>query len=305
MQIFTTVNKLCDQYSNIAVALGTFDGIHIGHQAVIGKAVSLARSTGGTSVVFTFSNHPLSIIAPERCPSKIVTNEYKAELLEQLGVDILLNIPFTPELLKYSPEQFIDLLQTNLQPRHIIVGPNYSFGYKSLGNPDLLAKAGAQKNFAVEVQPAVYLDDLLVSSTLIRQYIAAGKVAESARLLGRPFKLQGKVISGNQRGRLLGFPTANLNLPEKFAIPDNGVYAVRTHYRSSIYPSIANIGTNPTFQDANRHIEVHLLEFTGDLYSQMIGVEFLHKIRPEQTFSNVKELIKQINLDIEAARQYY
>lgn len=304
MQIFTTVTKLCDKYSNIAVALGTFDGIHIGHQAVIGKAVALAGQSGGTSVVFTFSNHPLSIIAPERCPDRIIGNGDKARLLKRLGVDILLNIPFTPELLKYSPEQFINLLQTNLQPKHIVVGPNYSFGYKSLGNPDLLTRAGREKNFAVEVQPAIYLDGLLVSSTLIRQLIAGGKVEESARLLGRPFKLRGEVINGNQRGRLLGFPTANLNLPEKYAIPDNGVYAVRTHYCSSMYHSVANIGINPTFQGIERHIEVHLLDFDGDLYGQMIEVEFLHKIRSEQSFSSVDQLVEQIKLDIEVARQY-
>lgn len=305
MQTVTTINNSGDKYLNATVVLGTFDGVHLGHQAIIGKAVQLAKEHGGTSIVFTFSNHPLSIIAPERCPERLITNEYKAELLHQLGVDVLFNIPFTPQLLKLSPEQFIELLQTLFQPRHIVVGPNYSFGYKGTGNPDLLIQAGRHKNFSVEVHPAVYLDGSLISSTLIRQLIAAGKVAESGRLLGRSFKLQGTVVTGNQRGRLLGFPTANLDLPEKFAVPGNGVYAVRTYYRNTAYDSIANIGTNPTFQEISRHIEVHLLGFSGDLYGQRIEVEFLNKIRDEQAFSGIDELIRQIQADIKIAEQYY
>lgn len=305
MQIFTTVDKLCDKYPNITVALGTFDGVHLGHQKIIGKAVTLAKAINGTSVVFTFSNHPLSIVAPERCPSQIITNEYKAELLRSLGVDILINIPFTSTLLKYSPSEFIHLLQTNLKPKHVVVGPNYSFGYKCVGNPELLAKAGQKENFEVEVHPAVYLDGDLISSTLIRKFIAEGNVAESARLLGRSFRLKGEVVTGDQRGRMLGFPTANLNIPDNFAVPNNGVYAVRTYFNHSIYNSIANIGINPTFKGINRHIEVHLLDFDDNLYGKTIEVEFLEKIRPEKTFSNVHELVKQIKSDIEVAFKYY
>ncbi|MEG6585496.1 bifunctional riboflavin kinase/FAD synthetase [Dendrosporobacter sp. 1207_IL3150] len=305
MQIYSTVAKLCDKHSNIAIALGTFDGIHIGHQKIIGRAVELAKNCGGTSVVFTFSNHPLSIVDPTRCPIQLVTNEYKAELMLDLGVDILMNIPFTAELLKMSPTDFIELLRSNLNPTNIVVGPNYSFGFRSAGTPNLLAQAGNAHHFNVEVHPAVYLDGNIVSSTLIRQHISEGNVSEAARLLGRNFKLKGEVVTGDKRGRTLGFPTANINIPDGFAVPDNGVYAVSTSFDTMTYNSIANIGTNPTFKGNNRHIEVHLLDFDGNLYGKSITVEFLAKIRDEKTFSGANDLIKQISQDIATARNYY
>ncbi len=305
MQVFSTVDKLCDQYPNITVALGTFDGVHIGHQKIIGRAVALAKAIQGTSVVFTFSNHPLSIVDPQRCPAQLISNEYKAELMQELGVDVLLNIPFTFELLKYSAAEFIHLLKMNLTPKHIVIGPNYSFGYKCAGNPALLAEAGLKENFEVEVHPAVLMDGDIVSSTLIRKFIAEGNVSAGARLLGRNFRIKGQVITGDQRGRILGFPTANLALPDKFAVPNNGVYAVKTYYDHHVYPSIANIGINPTFNGTNRHIEVHLLNFSGDLYHQFIEIEFLEKLRSEKTFPGVHELIEQIKTDIQAAQSYY
>ncbi len=305
MEVLNQLTTLKDQYPRITVALGTFDGVHIGHQKVISRSVESAKQLNGTSVVFTFSNHPLSIIAPERCPLQIITQDDKVELIEKLGVDILLNIPFTAEFLKLSASQFIRLLLDQLNPKHILIGPNYFFGYKRCGTPELLQKSGLQYGFTTEINPTVYVDDVMVSSTLIRQMIAAGQVHQAANLLGRPVTLKGMVIHGAKRGRLLGYPTINLGIASGLAVPQNGVYAVELIIQDNQYNGIANVGTNPTFHDIGRRIEVHILDFSGDLYGEAVTVRFLNHIRNEQTFSNSEELKLQIAKDIVAAQKYY
>ncbi|MBP2657995.1 MAG: riboflavin biosynthesis protein RibF [Firmicutes bacterium] len=305
MEVLNQLTTLKDQYPRITVALGTFDGVHIGHQKVISRSVESAKQLDGTSVVFTFSNHPLSIIAPERCPLQIITQDDKVELIEKLGVDILINIPFTAEFLKLSASQFIRLLLDQLNPKHILIGPNYFFGYKRCGTPELLQKSGLQYGFTVEINPTVYVDDVMVSSTLIRQMITAGQVHQAATLLGRPVTLKGRVIHGAKRGRLLGYPTINLGIASGLAIPQNGVYAVELIIQDNQFNGIANVGTNPTFHDIGRRIEVHILDFSGDLYGEAVTVRFLNHIRKEQTFSNSEELKSQIAKDIVAAQKYY
>ncbi|MCC5464437.1 bifunctional riboflavin kinase/FAD synthetase [Pelosinus baikalensis] len=305
MEVLNQMTTLKDQYPRITVALGTFDGVHIGHQKVISRSVESAKQLDGTSVVFTFSNHPLSIIAPERCPLQIITQDDKVELIEKLGVNILLNIPFTAEFLKLSASQFIRLLLDQLNPKHILIGPNYFFGYKRCGTPELLQKSGLQYGFTTEINPTVYVDDVMVSSTLIRQMITAGQVDQAATLLGRPVTLKGRVIHGAKRGRLLGYPTINLGIASGLAVPQNGVYAVELIIQDDQYNGIANVGTNPTFHDIGRRIEVHILDFSGDLYGEAVTVRFLNHIRNEQTFSNSEELKSQIAKDIVAAQKYY
>jgi riboflavin kinase/FMN adenylyltransferase len=305
MEVLNQLTTLKDQYPRITVALGTFDGVHIGHQKVISRSVESAKQLDGTSVVFTFSNHPLSIIAPERCPLQIITQDDKVELIEKLGVDILINIPFTAEFLKLSASQFIRLLLDQLNPKHILIGPNYFFGYKRCGTPELLQKSGLQYGFTVEINPTVYVDDVMVSSTLIRQMITAGQVHQAATLLGRPVTLKGRVIHGAKRGRLLGYPTINLGIASGLAVPQNGVYAVELIIQDNQFNGVANVGTNPTFHDIGRRIEVHILDFSGDLYGKAVTVRFLNHIRKEQTFFNSEELKSQIAKDIVAAQKYY
>lgn len=305
MKIFTQMTDMKQQFAKTAVALGTFDGVHTGHQMIIGQAVDLAKSSGTTSVVFTFSNHPLSIIDPSRCPPQIVTPEYKAELIAELGADILLTIPFTKEFLQLSPERFINLMLEYLDPSFLIIGPNYHFGYKGAGTPETLTSAGKSHSFQVIVHPAVYVDDIIVSSTTIRQYIQEGKVDQAARLLGRHPRFHGPVTTGEGRGKGMGYPTANLAINEGLVIPGNGVYAVYVHLGDKRYKGVANIGVNPTFQGKSRRIEVFVLDFAGDLYNQFITVDFLQKLRDERTFTNVDELTAQIQLDINVAHKYY
>ncbi|MEN6411144.1 MAG: bifunctional riboflavin kinase/FAD synthetase [Veillonellales bacterium] len=304
MEVLTQMTNISRQYQRIAVALGTFDGVHIGHQRIINRAIEYAKEKNGTSVVFTFSNHPLSVVAPERCPLQIITSEYKEKILGRMGVDVLLSIPFTPQFLKLSPEAFLQLLQDNLQPDYIVVGPNYSFGYKSAGTPELLKTAGKAGHFQVEIHPPVYAKKNLVSSTLIRQLAADGDVFQAAGLLGRPLRIQGNVVSGNQRGGgLLGYPTANLAIAPGMVVPADGVYAVAVFYDQHSFNGVANIGSNPTFAGTERRIEVHLLNFAGNLYGSTISLDFFARLRGEKTFSSAAALKQQIHNDVAAARQ--
>jgi riboflavin kinase/FMN adenylyltransferase len=305
MKIFTQITNLARQFPNIAVALGTFDGVHIGHQEVIGKAVDFAGKSAGTSVVFTFSNHPLSAIAPEYCPLQLMSPDSKAQALEKIGVDVLLTIPFTEDFLHLSPDEFITLLLKELAPKLVVVGPNYSFGNKSAGTPEVLRQAGMRHGFRVEVEPVVTLDGIVVSSTHIRQLITEGKVKEAAKFLGRPIRLSGLVVPGEQRGRSIGFPTANIELEQGLAVPADGVYAVRAFTADAAYHGVANIGTNPTFSGKERRMEVHLLNFAGNLYKETLEVEFLDYLRGENAFDSVNALKVQIALDIKAAQQCF
>ena len=305
MEIVKKITALKAKYPAITIALGTFDGIHVGHRKIISRAVDIAKQINGTSVVFTFSNHPLSMVAPERCPLQLVTQDDKAELIRELGVDVLLTIPFTTEFLQLSPEQFIDLVVDNLSPKHIVIGPNYYFGYKSTGTPELLQNAEIQHGFNVEVHPIVYVNDTIVSSTLIRQMIIDGQVDQAAQFLGRRFTISGVVIHGAKRGRELGFPTINMEFPNQFVLPADGVYAVSLTIANFHYNGVANIGNNPTFNGTHRRLEVHILQYSGILYGQEVTVSFLKHIRGQITFANAEELKLQISQDIKAAQVYY
>jgi len=306
MKIFTHLADLKQQqFPKTAVALGTFDGVHIGHQKIIRQAVDLAASYGGASVVFTFANHPLSVINPRRCPPQIVTNEYKAELIQSLGVDILLSIPFTQEFLQLAPEEFIVLLLSHLHPANLVIGPNYHYGHKGSGTPDTLKTAGFNHGFNVVVHPAVYVQNIMVSSTSIRRFIHEGNIDQATLLLGRPPRIGGMVVSGDGRGKMLGYPTANIAIDNMLVIPSNGVYAVKVQIDDKRYNAVANIGINPTFTGQTRRIEVFLLNFEGNLYDRIILVDFLAKLRAEITFNSVSELTNQIAQDISSAQKYY
>lgn len=305
MQIVSNVRNLSEIYPGITIALGTFDGIHVGHQKIISRAVSLAKEINGTSVVFTFSNHPLSVVAPERCPQQLVSQDQKSELIQDLGVDVLLTIPFTADFLTLSAVEFINLMLENLRPKNIVVGPNYFFGYKRSGTPELLRTVGNMHGFGVEVHPIVYVNDRIVSSTLIRQMIAKGYVDQVIPLLGRPVSITGIVIHGAKRGRKLGYPTINLALDTQLVIPADGVYAVSLMIGNIKYSGIANIGTNPTFNETDRRLEVHILDFVGNLYGEAVTVSFLKHLRGQMTFSSSEELKLQIFQDIKFAQGYY
>lgn len=306
MDIVKDITAVKGILPRVCVALGTFDGVHIGHREIISRAVEKAKAVAGTSVVFTFTNHPLSVIDEKRCPPQIVTLEEKAKILQSLGVDVLLAIPFTPELLKLSAQEFIALLVENLKPGHIMVGPNYSFGYRSSGDPDFLKAAGERHGFAVCVHPGVRVDNQIVSSTLIRKLISEGKINEAARLLGRPIRLCGEVVHGEKRGgKTLGYPTANLKVAPQLVLPKNGVYVTRAFLGGIAYDSITNIGINPTFSGNVKTVEAHLLDFDGDIYQCALELQFCKRLRSEQRFASPDELRRQIKADVLLARDFF
>jgi len=306
LELCTELSQLKEKYTKICIALGTFDGVHKGHQQVIGAAIERARAIGGTSLVFTFSNHPLSVVAPERCPVRLMSNEEKENVMQSLGVDVLVNIPFTKEVLSIGAEDFIRMLIEAYEPKFVVVGPNYTFGYKNQGNSELLKEFGRKYGFEVKIHDAVCDTDNLISSTLIRGYINDGNVEKTTDLLGRDFRLTSTVVHGDERGRTIGFPTANLDLPPEAAVPNNGVYAVRAITADGkVHSAVANIGTNPTFNGIYRHIEVHILDFAADIYGQELTIEFLAKLRNEQKFSGIEALVNQLHQDVETAKKYF
>ncbi|WP_425060907.1 Bifunctional riboflavin kinase/FMN adenylyltransferase [Sporomusa carbonis] len=305
MKVFTRIENL-QQYPCIYMALGTFDGIHLGHQEIISRTVSQAKNENCISAVFTFSNHPLAVIDAERCPPLIITNQEKVDLIAGLGVDILFNIAFTPGFLQLTPERFVEMLVSNLNLKHVIVGENFTFGYRGAGTPSVLTTAGTKHGFTVDVVNMVGVKGIVVSSTAIRQLIADGAVKQASDLLGRPAAITGKIIKGDQRGRKLGFPTANLAIPAGLLVPADGVYAVYAIDEAGVkYKGVANIGNNPTFIRQTRRIEVHILDFDRSIYGQILKVQFIDRIRGEIAFASVEQLRQQMAADIEFARKRY
>lgn len=305
MQIFSEFVTIKEQYKNIAVALGTFDGVHLGHQRIICRAVELARANAGTSAVLTFRNHPLSVIAPAAEPLQVGDLLSRRRLLASLGVDVLIELPFTAEFAKVTAAAFVQLLHERLAPAWLVVGPDYSFGYRGEGNTACLQQAGAQYGMQIEVCSPVLYGGEAVRSTRIRSLLAAGELALVNELLGRPFTFSGPVVHGDERGRTLGFPTANLVIGAQRAMLPNGAYAVTVQYGGRSWFGVANIGSNPTFGAVQRRLEVHVLDFHGDLYGQDIQVQFLARLRAEQKFASAAALVGQLQADVREARKIF
>lgn len=305
MKVFTQIENI-KNYHSVYMALGTFDGVHIGHQAIIRRTLQQAKQENATSAVFTFSNHPLYVLDAERCPSLITTNQDKVDLISELGIDILFNVPFCTELLQLSPEKFIEKLVTNINLRHVIIGTNFTYGYRGTGTPRLLTAAGEKYGFTVDVVDMVTVEGVIVSSTAIRQLVTDGAVKQAAILLGRPVAITGKIIKGDQRGRKLGFPTANMEIRQGFLVPADGVYAVHAYKQDGVkLNGVANVGNNPTFTRQTQRIEVHLLDFDKSIYGQELRIEFIDRIRGEIAFSDIEQLKKQMQSDIELCRKQY
>ena len=286
-----------------AVALGTFDGVHVGHQSIIQRAIALAKAHKLTSVVYTFSNHPLEQIAPDKVPMQIGDNISKADILQGMGVQVLVNVAFNEKLCRQSPEEFLEELCRSLNPRYLVTGPNFSFGAKAKGNPRMLMRMGEKYGFQAEIGQAVQLDGRMVSSTRIRGLLEAGDLTKANEYLGRYFSFGGRVIHGDHRGRKLGFPTANLAIRPHRAMLPNGAYAVQILLAGKRYNGIANIGDNPTFEGCNRRLEVNILDFAQDIYDMPITVQFVAKLREQRKFSGIEALVKQLRIDEVNARK--
>lgn len=305
MEIYKKLAAINQKYPKPVIALGMFDGVHIGHASIIRRAVELARSIGGTSMVFTFANHPLSILAPESEPLAIGNRSLRRKLVGELGVEILIEIAFTKELSRRTPEEFLQLLRDKFAPSIVVTGPNFTFGRFGKGNGRTLIREGESFGFRAEVCPAITVERKTVSSTRIRALIKSGELKSANELLGRPFTYVSTVEHGDRRGRKLGFPTANLEIGERRSMLPNGVYAVRVSLDERAFGGVANVGNNPTFGVDKRRLEVFIDRFNEDIYGREIAVEFLEKLRAEQKFSGVDELIAQLRIDLERARKIF
>ena len=297
MEKYSQLVDFSSKYPNIVVALGMFDGLHIGHQEIIRTAVAKAQEINGTALVFSFANHPRSVIAPEGAPRRIGSDAVRARILNHLGADALVEIPFTSDFAETSADDFMQLLQRCFAPKYIVVGENYTFGRGGKGTTALLREKSETYGFQLIVCPSVMRDGAPVSSTRIRALIAQGELARVREYLGYPFTIIGTVIHGQARGRTLGFPTANIALREDYERLPNGVYAVTVMHQGLLYCGVANIGNNPTFDGCDRRLEVHLFDFSGNLYDSEIMVTFYEKIRDELRFASVDALIAQIAED--------
>lgn len=298
MKLITSLEELNNaQLLPSAAALGTFDGVHKGHQEVILTTKEYARQHHLQLMVFTFSTHPLASLKPELEPVRLLDNETKIHLMVELGVDILVNIPFTKELAACSADEFLTLL-VKAGVKVVGIGDNFSFGAGGRGNVHLLKAEHTKYGLTVLSRPLLKVDGIVVSSTNIRKAIKEGRVALAQEMLGRPYEIRGKVVPGDHRGHSLGFPTANLKLlGTHMAIPAFGVYAGFVKVGNERYDAMINVGDNPTFSNQETRLEVHLFDFNGDLYGQEIRVQLLLRIRGEKKFSSLEKLIEQLRED--------
>jgi riboflavin kinase/FMN adenylyltransferase len=294
------LEELAAQDGPLHLALGVFDGVHVGHRAVIARAVEAARKEGGKAFVVTFDPHPIRVIAPEKAPASLLaTLDEKAAVLKALGVDGLLVIHFDMAFAKMDAEEFVrKLLAADV--RTVAVGEDWRFGSKRSGDVAMLRRMGGELGFQLEAVPPVMWDGERISSTRIRQAIRDGNFDAVEEMLGRPYELSGTVIEGRKLGRGLGFPTANLRLGER-QTPRDGVWAVKV---DGVRKGVANLGTRPTVDGGERLLEVHLLDFSGDLYGKELRVRFEKFLRPERKFGSLEELREQIGRDAEEARQF-
>ncbi|MGI6713093.1 MAG: bifunctional riboflavin kinase/FAD synthetase [Bacillota bacterium] len=304
MKVITQVEEFPQDANHVAVALGNFDGVHIGHQTILKKLVEKAQSEKGISVVFTFNPHPLNILKKDNCPMLLTELEDKKNLIIKLEVDYLLLFPFSINIAQMPPKDFVEnILIKNLHAKSVFVGYNFTFGKRAEGNAELLKQICREHKCDVTVVPEVKFQNYSVSSTTIRKLLAEGKIRQANTLLGYAYNVSGIVVPGDQRGRKIGFPTANLNTSSNVMIPKNGVYAVRVLTENGFYHGIANIGIRPTIgNNLSRTIEVHLFQEFINLYDKKLRVFFIEHLREEKKFNDLQELSQQIKLDIEKAK---
>ncbi len=302
------INEIKEKTSNtgyLAVTLGNFDGVHLGHRELIGELVSQARSHNGSSLVFSFSPHPRAVLAPDKkTPPKLNTRTEQIERLEETGVDYLLYFPFTKELARLSAWEFTEsILYRELGVKEIILGPGFRFGFQRQGNTTLLQLWGEELGFEVKVIEPVWLHGEAISSSRIRQQLLLGEVETAAQLLGYHYTVSGTVIPGAARGRGMGFPTINLELPEKL-IPNSGVYITKAFINNQWFFGVSNLGVRPTFKENTLTLETHFLDYYETSPPANLTLHFLKRLRCETTFDSVESLKAQIRGDILEARKF-
>jgi riboflavin kinase/FMN adenylyltransferase len=296
-------------WGHCVVTIGVFDGIHRGHQAIIAEAVRIAGERGVPSVLITFVPHPSEVVRPGSHPPVLTSMVRRAELVEQLGVDVFCALPFTLEFSKMPPDEFAhQALVDQLHASAVIVGENFRFGHKAAGNVELLARLGRTFGFTAHGIPLLTDGETTLSATYVRSCVTAGDVRTAAHVLGRAHRVDGVVERGDERGRDLGFPTANLRTDTWTAVPADGVYAGRvvrldewgrTVAGPPLGDAAVSVGTNPTFEVRQRRVEAYVLDYSGDLYGATLGIEFVERLRGMEKFDSVDALVTQMHADVE------
>ena len=307
MQIIQDIETIKKPFKSAVITIGNFDGVHIGHQALFHEVIERAEAMDGTAIAMTFEPHPIRVITKNGHPPLITLYEQKTELIEKAGLDVMICIPFTMEFAALSARAFVeDLLVKRIGVKAIIVGQDYTFGHKREGNVDLLKQYAEEMGFEVVVADWIQsstVDNHRISSTAIRELVTEGEMEKAGKMLGRNYQIRGTVAHGRDRGgKLLGIPTANINLHDELC-PKVGVYAVIVHHDGRRYPGVANIGYSPTFDDHVFTVEAHILDFDRDIYGEKIMVNFVERLRDEVKFSGISELVEQIQRDIAMAKE--
>ncbi|GIH91885.1 bifunctional riboflavin kinase/FAD synthetase [Planobispora siamensis] len=303
-----------EDWGRSVITIGVFDGVHTGHQQMVARAVAMAGRLGVPSVVVTFDPHPEEVVRPGTHPPRLTTARHRTELLAALGVDAVCVLPFTLEFSRMTPDEFVQtVLVDRLHAAGVVVGENFRFGHKAAGDVETLRNLGEKYDFEAEGVPLVSNGET-ISSTLIRERLAAGDIEGVTAALGRPHRVEGVVVRGYQRGRQLGFPTANVESPEFTAIPADGVYAgwlqciptgnLPAVYDGARWPAAISVGTNPTFEGVDRTVEAYALDRDDlDLYGAHVAVDFGHRLRGNTKFDSIEALIEQMNADVAEARR--
>ncbi len=303
MQHYRSLSDL--RLQNTWLTIGSFDGLHRGHQAIIQALVKQAHRAGAQAAVLSFHPHPGIVLGRRKGPFYLTTPQERVQLLAGMGVDFAITHPFTPETAAISAQDFMLRLKQHLGLQGLFVGENFALGRGREGNVERLRQLGQEMDYCLEIIPPVMEGDQVISSTWVRRSLEAGNVAETQRLLGRPFSLWGSVVPGDGRGRTIGVPTANIATWSETLVPRSGVYACRVMLAGKLYPAVANIGTRPTFDHlaTRQHVEAHVLDFNQNLYGSRLRLDFIERLRDEQRFPGVEALIEQIQRDIQQARR--
>lgn len=305
MKLIEDINIIQHPFKNAVITIGNFDGVHVGHQALFHQVIERAAAVGGTAIAMTFEPHPIRVLKKNGDPPLITIYQQKVELIEATGMDVLIAVPFTEAFAALGAREFVeDLLVGRIGVKTIVVGNDYTFGHNREGNIDLLREFAKEMNFEVVVAQWIQRPNTMngrISSTMVRELVRDGKMAKARKLLGRHYQIRGTVTPGRNRGgKLLGFPTANINLQDELC-PKTGVYAVTVEIAGEQFKGVANIGYSPTFDDYLFTIEVHLLNFHKDIYGALIRVNFVEHIREEKKFNCIEALSDQIRQDIVVA----
>lgn len=291
-------------WGRCVVTIGVFDGVHHGHQRIISRAVERASELGVPSVVMTFDPHPSEVIRPGTHPAVLTSQRYRADLVEACGADVVLVVPFTAHFAKQSPAEFVhEVLVERLHVKSVVVGRNFRYGHKVAGDIDSLTQDGRRFGFSVDAVELEGTDETTWSSTYVRACVAAGDIASANAALGREHRIEGVVVRGDQRGRELGYPTANLEPTAFSAVPADGIYAGRLVRRGEQLPAAISIGTNPTFAGTQRRVEAYVLDFDGDLYGEHVAMAFTARLRDTIRFDALEPLVAQMGRDVDRTRE--